>query len=259
MTTVPSIDGTALVTGAGRGIGAAVARAFAEAGAPVALLDRDEVVLRTAADLGPLALGIVADVTDPCAVEAAVKQVEDELGPLAALANVAGVLRTGPILDADDGDLAECLAVNTTGVWNTGRAVGRRMYGRRSGSIVTVASNAAATPRFGMTAYAASKAASVAITRGLGLELAPHVRCNVVCPGSTDTDMLRSMWADPADDRGALPVIEGRLDQYRLGIPLQRIAEPDDVAAAVLFLAGPAARQITMQSLTVDGGATLGV
>jgi 2,3-dihydro-2,3-dihydroxybenzoate dehydrogenase len=216
-------------------------------------------VLDTAQRLGASALAVVADVTCPDAVAAAVEEVESTLGPIGTLANVAGVLRTGPILDADDRDLADCLAVNTTGVWNTGRAVGRRMYDRRAGSIVTVASNAAGVPRVGMAAYAASKAASVAITRGLGLELAPHVRCNVVCPGSTDTDMQRSLWADPTDDGGALPVIEGDLDRYRLGIPLRRIGEPDDVAAAVLFLAGPAARQITMQSLTVDGGATLGV
>jgi 2,3-dihydro-2,3-dihydroxybenzoate dehydrogenase len=259
VTTVPSIGGAALVTGAGRGIGAAVARAFAEAGVPVALLDRDEVVHDTAAQLGGAALALVADVARPDAVAAAVDRAEDALGPIAALANVAGVLRTGPVLDADDADLADCLAVNTTGVWNTGRVVGRRMYARRAGAIVTVASNAAGTPRVGMGAYAASKAASLALTRALGLELAPHVRCNAVCPGSTDTAMQRSLWPDPADDTGALPVIAGRPDQYRLGIPLGRIAEPADVAAAVLFLAGPAARQITMQSLTVDGGATLGV
>jgi 2,3-dihydro-2,3-dihydroxybenzoate dehydrogenase len=253
---VSELGGAVLVTGAARGIGAAVARAFAAAGEPVALLDRDGEVERTAAELG--AMAIVADVTDAAAVEAAEQRTAAELGPIVALANVAGVLRTGPVLDVGDADLSDCLAVNVVGLWNTGRSVGRRMLARRTGSIVAVASNAAATPRVGMAAYAASKAAAVSLTRGLGLELAPHVRCNVVCPGSTDTAMQRSLWADPADDRGALPVIEGSLREHRLGIPLGRIADPCDVARAVLFLAGPAARHITLQSLTVDGGATLG-
>ncbi|OLT14326.1 2,3-dihydro-2,3-dihydroxybenzoate dehydrogenase [Pseudonocardia sp. CNS-139] len=258
---MPSIEGAALVTGAGRGIGAAVAAAFAAAGAPVALLDRDESVVATAEKLragGTETLALVADVADAADVEAAVGRTEAELGPIGVLANVAGVLRTGPLLAAADADLADCLAVNTTGVWNTGRAVGRRMHARRAGSIVTVASNAAAVPRAGMAAYSASKAAALAITRALGLELAPHVRCNAVCPGSTDTPMQRSLWPDPADDRGAVPVIDGSPADYRLGIPLRRIADPADVAAAVLFLASPAARHVTMQSLTVDGGATLG-
>ncbi len=262
MPDLPPITGAALVTGAGRGIGAAVAEVFAQAGAPVALLDRDGAVHDTAEKLrvgGATAIALVADVADAAGVEDAVARAERELGPIGALANVAGVLRTGDVLDAEDADWADCLAVNATGVWNTGRAVGRRMHARRAGSIVTVASNAAGVPRAGMAAYAASKAAAVALTRGLGLELAPHVRCNAVCPGSTDTPMQRSLWPDPGDDGGAGPVIEGSLARHRLGIPLRRIAEPADVAAAVLFLSGPAARQITMQSLTVDGGATLGV
>ncbi|MCE0766778.1 SDR family oxidoreductase [Pseudonocardia kujensis] len=258
---------TAFVTGAAQGIGAAVAAAFARAGTPVALLDRDEGVEATAEELradGGTALALVADVADPAAVEAAVDRAEAEVGPIAALANVAGVLRTGGVLDLPDTALAESLAVNTTGVWNTGRAVGRRLYARRAGAIVTVASNAAATPRAGMAAYSASKAAAAALTRALGLELAPYVRCNVVCPGSTDTPMLRGMWADPVDrtdpdDTAAKDrVIAGTPAEYRLGIPLQRIADPDDVADVVLFLASDASRHVTMQSLTVDGGATLG-
>jgi 2,3-dihydro-2,3-dihydroxybenzoate dehydrogenase len=256
-----SFEGAVLVTGAAAGIGAAVAEAFAAAGAPVALLDRDEAVTDTAGTLaatGAAAVAVVADVADPVAVEDAVERTERTLGPIAALANVAGILRAAAVLDAPDADWADCLAVNATGVWNTGRAVGRRMHARRRGSIVTVASNAAAVPRAGMAAYAASKAASLALTRALGLELAPHVRCNAVCPGSTDTAMQRALWPDPADDRGAAGVIDGSPASYRLGIPLRRIADAADVADAVLFLASDAARHVTMQSLTVDGGATLG-
>jgi 2,3-dihydro-2,3-dihydroxybenzoate dehydrogenase len=248
------VAGPAVVTGAARGIGAAVASAFAAAGSPVALLDRDEAVLGVAEQLRD-AVAIVADVADPRAVDDAVARVEDEVGPIEALANVAGVLRTGPVLDLDDADWHACLAVNATGVWNTGRAVGRRMRERGRGSIVTVASNAAAVPRTGMAAYAASKAAALALTRCLGLELAPHVRCNVVCPGSTDTAMLQASLPEGAATQSA---IDGSPEQFRVGIPLRRIAEPGDVAAAVLFLSGPAARHITLQALTVDGGAALG-
>jgi 2,3-dihydro-2,3-dihydroxybenzoate dehydrogenase len=247
---------TALVTGAAHGIGAAVAAAFAREGRPVALLDRDEAVSETAAEHGGLAL--VADVTDPAAVEAAVARAEAELGPVEVLANVAGILRTGGILDLPDAALADSLAVNTVGVWNCGRAVGRRMWERRRGAIVTVASNAGATPRTGMAAYSASKAAAAALTRALGLELAPHVRCNVVCPGSTDTPMLRGMWSDPTDESSVDPIVAGVPEEFRLGIPLQRIAVPDDVADVVVFLSGHSSRHVTMQSITVDGGATLG-
>jgi 2,3-dihydro-2,3-dihydroxybenzoate dehydrogenase len=250
---VASEPALALVTGAARGIGAEVARAFAATGVPVALLDRDEAVHGVAAELG--APAVVADVADADAVEAAVAHVERAAGPVAALANVAGVLRGGAVLDAADTDWHECLAVNATGVWNTGRAVGRRMLARGTGSIVTVASNAAAVPRTGMAAYGASKAAAVALTRCLGLELAPHVRCNVVCPGSTDTAMLQASLPDGA---GSEAVIGGVAEQFRVGIPLGRVAAPVDVAAAVLFLSGPSARHITLQSLTVDGGAALG-
>lgn len=250
--------GLAMVTGAARGIGAAVARAFAAADTPVALLDRDDAVLDVAQELrdaGANAVAVVADVADAAAVEEAVARVERTAGPIVGLANVAGVLRAGPALDLDDADWHACLAVNATGVWNTGRAVGRRMRDRGAGSIVTVASNAAAVPRTGMAAYAASKAAAVALTRCLGLELAPHVRCNVVCPGSTDTAMLQALLPPGA---GPAAAIEGAPEQFRVGIPLRRVADPVDVAAAVLFLSGPAARHITLQSLTVDGGAALG-
>jgi 2,3-dihydro-2,3-dihydroxybenzoate dehydrogenase len=253
---------TALVTGAAGGIGLAVAGALARSGRPVAVLDLDSRVHTAAEELraeGAVAHALVADVTDAASVRAAVAEAERELGPIGVLANVAGVLRAGPVLELDDGDWTRCMAVNATGVWHLGRAVGRLMYERGGGAIVTVASNAAAVPRIGMAAYAASKAAAAMLTRCLALELAPRVRCNIVCPGSTDTAMLRSLWPDPADDRGAEATVAGSPEAFRLGIPLGRIAEPDDVAQAVVFLAGPSARHITLQTLTVDGGATLGV
>ncbi|MCP2261205.1 2,3-dihydro-2,3-dihydroxybenzoate dehydrogenase [Streptoalloteichus tenebrarius] len=250
----------ALVTGAGRGIGAAVVRALVEAGAVVAAVDRDaEGVTDLAGQLsgeGHRVAPFVADVRDGAAVESVVDRVERELGPVAILANVAGVLRTGPVVSMSDEDWAETFAVNTTGVFHVSRAVARRMAPRRSGVIVTVSSNAAGVPRMRMGAYAASKAASTMFTKCLGLELAEFgIRCNVVAPGSTDTPMQRAMWADGSS--GAESVLAGDPAAFRVGIPLGRMAEPSDVADAVVFLASDRARHITMHDLYVDGGATL--
>ncbi|WP_329499209.1 2,3-dihydro-2,3-dihydroxybenzoate dehydrogenase [Kitasatospora herbaricolor] len=235
----------ALVTGAGRGIGAAVARMLAERGAEVIASDLD------APDDSVHRL----DVTDGTAVEALVDRIERERGPIDVLVNVAGVLTAAPVLETTDENWARTFAVNTTGVFHTCRAVGRRMAGRGRGSIVTVGSNAAGVPRTGMAAYAASKAATTMFVRCLGLELARSgVRCNLVSPGSTDTDMQRALWTDDAAEQR---VIDGDPATYRVGIPLGRIAAPEDVAEAVAFLAGDRARHITMHDLYVDGGATL--
>ncbi|MEH6378574.1 2,3-dihydro-2,3-dihydroxybenzoate dehydrogenase [Streptomyces sp. KLMMK] len=247
----------ALVTGAGQGIGEAVTRALVARGARVAALDwtpdgikdleaefgRDKVTAHT------------ADVADSAAVEAVVEEIEDTLGPLAILVNVAGVLRTSPVVDITDDTWHRTFAVNSTGVFNTSRAAARRMTERRSGCIVTVGSNAAGVPRTSMAAYAASKAAATMFTKCLGLELARSgIRCNVVSPGSTDTAMQRGLWAD---EQAPQRVIDGDPESYRVGIPLGRIAEPADIADAVAFLVSDRARHITMHDLYVDGGATL--
>ncbi|MEU8610207.1 2,3-dihydro-2,3-dihydroxybenzoate dehydrogenase [Actinoplanes sp. NPDC048791] len=250
----------ALVTGAANGIGAAVAAALAREGAIVAATDVDSDGLRDSVGKitaeGSAARAYRLDVTRPGEVEEVLDRVEEELGPVGVLANVAGVLRTGPVVDISDADWRAVFAVNVDGVFAVSRAVARRMAARRSGAMVTVTSNAAAVPRMHMAAYSASKAASTAFSKCLALEVAGHgVRCNVVAPGSTDTPMLRSMFTD---DYGPRAVLEGAPEQYRVGIPLGKIASPDDVAAAVVFLASDLAGHITMQELVVDGGAALG-
>ncbi|MEE6267823.1 2,3-dihydro-2,3-dihydroxybenzoate dehydrogenase [Streptomyces diastatochromogenes] len=255
----------ALVTGAARGIGAAVTRALVARGAHVVATDRDAQGLdRIAADRPdhPDRLTVrPLDVTDPEAVEALVADVERTVGPLDVAVNVAGILRSSPVTALRDEDWAATFAVNTNGVLHVSRAAARRMVERGTGSIVTVASNAAGIPRTGMAAYAASKAAAVMFTKCLGLEVAARgVRCNTVSPGSTDTDMQRALWAEAGStdrDAAARRVIEGDLAAHRTGIPLGRIAAPDDVAEAVLFLASDRARHITLHDLYVDGGATL--
>lgn len=250
----------ALVTGAAQGIGAAVARKLAAGGAALAVFDvKAGAVEHMAATLragGTQAIGIAVDVTDSAAVNAAVARVRSELGEIDVLVNVAGILRMGSILDYSDEDWERTFAVNAGGVFRLCRAVAAGMVERKRGAIVTVASNASTVPRMQMGAYAASKAASTQFMRCLGLELAQHgIRCNVVSPGSTDTEMQRQLWNGTDGSQG---VIGGSLDTFRLGIPLKRIATPEDIADAVLYLASDSARHITMHDLRIDGGATLG-
>ncbi|MEV5759405.1 2,3-dihydro-2,3-dihydroxybenzoate dehydrogenase [Streptomyces tendae] len=256
----PGLDGRlALVTGAGRGIGAAVVTALVDEGVRVVATDLDRAGVQTlAARHGEPVTPRQLDVTDATAVETLVAETEDTLGPLDIAVNVAGILRDGPVADLTDEDWAAHFAVNTTGVFHVSRAAARRMTGRGRGSIVTVASNAGGVPRAGLAAYAASKAAAVMFTKCLGLEVARQgVRCNTVSPGSTMTDMQRALWTSGEEEASARRVVEGDLVSYRTGIPLGRIADPSDIADAVVFLVSDRARHITMHDLYVDGGATL--
>ncbi|MBE7699258.1 SDR family oxidoreductase [Oerskovia sp. Sa1BUA8] len=253
----------ALVTGAAGGIGAAVADALAARGYVVVAgdLDGPATPVRPAGAVVPVRL----DVTDEADVVRLVRWVEDEVGPIEVLVNAAGVLRPGVVTESSLADWQAVLAVNATGVYLVSREVARCLSSRRRGAIVTVASNAAGVPRVGMAAYAASKAAASSLTRSLGLELAPYgVRCNVVSPGSTRTPMLAALAGSVGPDDVAVldeaaesRVVAGTPQDFRLGIPLGRLAEVQDVADAVVFLASDAARHITVHELVVDGGATL--
>jgi 2,3-dihydro-2,3-dihydroxybenzoate dehydrogenase len=248
----------AVVTGAAGGIGAAVVRALHDEGAHVAALDVDPAIETQAAALSSPAArveGIRVDVTDARAVDAAIDAIEQRHGAIDYGVSVAGVLSTTLVVDTDDETWTRVFDVNTRGVFHVGRALARRMAPRRRGAIVTVSSNAAGVPRHGMAAYAASKAAASMFTRCLGLELAPlGIRCNIVAPGSTMTPMQTGMWSSPA---GAGQVIAGSLATFKAGIPLGKIAEPGEVADAVIFLLSDQASHITMADIYVDGGATL--
>lgn len=248
-------EGTiALVTGAGGGIGAALVEQLRDSGCIVVATDR--VAPENVAGAGqPNVHARALDVTDPIAVDALVAEVETGIGPIGFGINVAGVLHTGTVADTDDAQWRRVFAVNTDGVFHVSRALARVMSPRRGGAIVTVSSNAAGVPRHGMAAYAASKAASTMFTRCLGLELAPlGIRCNIVAPGSTLTPMQTGMWVD---GQGEQRVIEGTLETYKAGIPLQKLARPEDIANAVMFLLSDQAGHVAMSDLYVDGGATL--
>ncbi|MCY8232168.1 2,3-dihydro-2,3-dihydroxybenzoate dehydrogenase [Priestia endophytica] len=251
----------ALITGAAQGIGKEVARRFAQEGFFVALLDQNvqnlHAVEESLKSEHYQVKAFSVDITKSKYVEEIIDDIEKNIGPIECLANVAGVLRMGKTVELSDEDWAATFAVNTTGVFVMSRTVSRYMINRRRGSIVTVSSNAGHMPRIDMAAYASSKAAATMFTKCLGLELAQFgIRCNVVAPGSTNTEMLKLLWED---EKGEENVIKGSLETYKTGIPLHKIATPSDIAEAVLFLSSDKAGHITMNSLCVDGGATLGV
>ncbi|TDP40000.1 SDR family oxidoreductase [Nocardia ignorata] len=244
--------------------------ATATSAAPTRVGDRDEEV-RTSVDPGHGSAaaidtartasvhGVTIDITDADAVRAAFDRLTSEHGRVEVLAHAAGLMVGGTALELDADDWARCLTVNATGTMLVTQRAAADMAAVGRGSIVVVTSNAAATPRVGMAAYGAAKAAATAFTRSLALQVAPlGVRVNLVSPGSTDTAMLRDMFGGtPLDDDAETALLDGDPAAYRLGIPLRRIATPADIAGAVHFLASEDARHITMHDLRVDGGATL--
>lgn len=235
----------AIVTGAATGIGEAVARRFADAGAELLLIDRDEKLLASVAS----ALGAqsrVADVTDWDMAEAVAAAI-----PADILVNCAGLYPSGPLLELDEAHWDRLLDVNLKATMRMTQAVGRRMVERGRGSIVNIASVQAFRPTAGKAAYAASKAGVVALTKVSAIELAPAVRVNAVTPGPIMTDVVK---AAIARGGGTAPITARRISQ----VPLGRLGEPDEVARVVQFLASPAAAFVTGAAWTIDGGALLG-
>ncbi|MDE9465847.1 2,3-dihydro-2,3-dihydroxybenzoate dehydrogenase [Xenorhabdus bovienii] len=238
------------ITGAGRGIGNQIASRFSQAGANVTGFD----VAFPDAEI-PFT-SYVLDISDHLAVSRCCRELLTPETHLDVLVNGAGILRTGHTETLSWEDWQQCLNVNAGGAFNFFQAVIPQFQRQRSGNIVSICSNAAHVPRVEMSVYGASKAALRSLCLSVGLELAPYgVRCNLVSPGSTDTPMLQSMWQTPASRQHT---IEGSPEKFKLGIPLKKIALPDEIADTVLFLASDLASHITLQDIVIDGGATLG-
>jgi NAD(P)-dependent dehydrogenase (short-subunit alcohol dehydrogenase family) len=240
----------AVVTGAGGGVGRAVAAGLAEAGAHVALLDRDlqgcEDAATNVRNAGGRAVSVSCDVSQSDSVEEAARRVQAELGPADILVNNAGVLRPGTLDGLSLADWNAMLGINLTGYLLCAQAFGRGMLEQGRGSIVHVASIAGSHPQGASGAYSASKAAVVMLSRQLATEWGPRgVRSNVVSPGLIRTPMSEPFYATP-----------GVLERRTAVVPARRIGRPEDIADAVLFLVSDRASYITGDEITVDGGFT---
>lgn len=240
-----------IVSGGASGIGLAVARMAVARGARVALLDRDTVALAEAVRLlGEAALALECDVSDAPAVRTAVDRAAQWLGGVDALVNSAGIDALKSLEATSDEEWARVLAVNLTGPMLVCRAALPHLRAAGGGSIVNIASGAGLRPLPNRTAYCASKAAVIMFGKSLAIETAADgIRVNAVCPGAIDTPLFRTSYENADDPERALAEIRER---YALG----RIAAPEEVAEAVLYLSGPGASYITGTALAVDGGRT---
>lgn len=245
----------ALVSGGARGIGRAIALALARDGRMVAVGDLLEQeageVVREIEAAGGRALALALDVTDPGAVSAGVARVNAELGPIEVLVNCAGWDELTPFLDTDELFWRKVIAINYEGCLRTTHAVLGGMLEREWGRIVNVSSDAARVGSSQEAVYAGAKAGVIAFTKTIARESARRgVTANAVCPGPTDTALLRGM-AQSAPDSERL------IDALTRAVPMRRLGRPEDVAAAVVFLACEDAGYITGQTLSVSGGLTM--
>ncbi|HZB71497.1 MAG TPA: 3-oxoacyl-ACP reductase FabG [Acidimicrobiales bacterium] len=229
-----------LVTGGARGIGLACARAFVAAG------DRVAVTYRTKPPEDDDVLAVACDVTSTAEVDAAVDEVEEQLGKVEVVVANAGANRDGLVLKMSDDAFDEVLDTNLAGAFRVARRAARSMVRARTGRLIFISSVVGLTGSAGQVNYAASKAGLVGLARSLARELAPRgITANVVAPGPVATDMT-----------DALP--EARRAELAAAVPLGRFATTDEVAAAVTFLASPEAAAITGAVLPVDGGLGMG-
>ncbi|MBA4489249.1 SDR family oxidoreductase [Paracoccus sp. S1E-3] len=247
---------SALVTGAAGGIGRALVAELAAAGARVLATDTDTALasLDAAGDEGVVWRPL--DVRDPVRAAELAAEAARLHGPLSLGVHAAGILAVQPLMEMPAEDWQRLIDINAGGTLNMLQVFGRAMRPQRRGAIVVIGSNAGGVPRLGIGAYGASKAAAAMLTRAAGLELAAEgIRCNLVAPGSTLTPMQTAMWDDP--HAGAAAVIAGDAAKFRAGIPLGKLATPQDIARAAMFLLSDQAGHVTMADLYVDGGATL--
>lgn len=241
-------DQVCVVTGAGGGIGRGVALAFAREGAAVAILDRDldgaEATRRLVEAAGARGLAVACDVTDPDSVERARASVCDTLGIADVLVNNAGIIKSGKLSELSLADWNTVLSVNLTGYFICAQSFGGEMLRRNAGAIVHVASITADLTMPGIGSYGVAKAGVTMMSNLLAAEWGPSgVRSNVVHPGLVRTPMTQASYDVPG-------IARGRAD----AVPFGRVAEPEDIAEAVVFLASPRAAYVNGAQLLVDGG-----
>jgi 2-hydroxycyclohexanecarboxyl-CoA dehydrogenase len=237
----------ALVTGAASGIGRAAALRLAEEGCRVALADLNLEGARAAAGQAR-GHAIRLDVSDPEAARAGVAEAERELGPLDILVNCAGWDRVEPFVESTVATWDRIIGINLKGVIGCTRAALTGMIERRSGAIVSVSSDAGRVGSSGEVVYSGAKAGIIGFSKAVAREVARHgIRVNVVCPGPTNTPMM-------AETARANPRLGEALVK---AIPFRRLGEPEEVAAAIAFLASDEASFITGQTLSVSGGLTM--
>ena len=246
-----ALDGqVCAVTGAASGIGAAIARGLAAAGAKVALLDRDlagcEKVARELLAEGGRAMAVGFDAAAETSVQAAAQRVQDNWGPAYALINNAGMLRAGSLADVSLDDWNAVLAVNLTGYLLCARAFGAQMRGAGRGSLVHVASVSGLTPQTQSGAYSASKAGVLLLSRQLAVEWgAQGLRSNAICPGMVRTALSAKLYSEPG--------FEARRAAFTAS---SRGGEPQYIAVVALFLASPRSAYVNAAEIAVDGGMT---
>ena len=240
-------DRVVFVTGAGRGIGRAIAERLAAEGARVAALDLDEATARATGEAtGGIGLGM--DVTDGASVRAAIDEASRRLGAADVLVNNAGWDKAEPFVKSAEDTWDKVIAINLKGPIRVTRAVLDPMIERRKGRIISISSDAGRVGSTGEAVYSAAKAGIIGFSKTLARELARYqINVNVVCPGPTNTQLLRDV--APANSK--------LIDALTRAVPFGRVGEPDEIAAAVAFLASDDAAYITGQTLSVSGGLTM--
>ena len=244
--TFPLTARVALVTGAASGIGAAIAEAYSTKGARLALCDLEAGrVAEMAGRLGGEARGFACDVSDKASVEGAVADVTEAFGRIDILVNSAGIVDLAPAEDLSLGAWQRTLDVNLTGSFLMAQAVAKRMIGQGGGKIVNLASQAGSVAIEGHVAYCASKFAIIGMTKTMALEWGRHRICvNSISPTVVLTELGRKAWEGPKGEA------------MKAQIPSGRFAEPEEIAAAAVFLASAGADMINGADLLVDGGYT---
>ncbi len=251
------LDQVVMITGGANGIGKACALRFAREGAHIACLDlaeeANQAVAAECSQLGPEAIALRCDVTDPESVRGAVQQILDQWGRLDVLVASAGIYTGSPLPEVSLDQWQRTLDINLTGVFLTNQAVAPHLMEQKSGSIINLSSMAGKTSWEASAEYSASKSGVIGLTRSVAMEMAPFgPTANAVCPGNTLTDMVRNV----AEKVGGLDGLSGEewLEMRAQDCPMNRLAEPWEIAGVIAFLASEDSRYLTGQAIEVDGG-----